>query len=294
MSFSTRAFIFCVSMALAIRSHATPVAIDDEKIIQGLLTAVEGYAGKSGVPSADDLAKKANESPKFLPGIPLPTGPTLSEPASYEKLSHSVFLIGTVYQCKKCSKWHQGSTATAWCLSSDGIMVTNAHVFLGAKGGAMGVTDREGECYPVMALLGIDAAADIAIFRVDAQNLHSLNLAQAAEVGTPVTVISHPSGNLFLHTSGTVARYSISSHAKGTAKVNWMSITADYAKGSSGGPVFNPAGEVVGMVASTRSIYTESTPKDAKSSPQGQLQMVIKNCVPADAIRSIFGATPES
>jgi S1-C subfamily serine protease len=67
-----------------------------------------------------------------------------------------------------------------------------------------------------------------------------------------------------------------------------MTVTADYAKGSSGGPVFNETGEVVGMVSSTNSIYTESGPGQDKMTPKGQLQMVIRNCVPADAIRALF------
>ena len=68
-----------------------------------------------------------------------------------------------------------------------------------------------------------------------------------------------------------------------------MSITADYAKGSSGGPVLNPAGEVVGMVSSTQSIYYESD----NGQPKGPLQMVVKNCVPVDAVKQLLPASPQ-
>jgi S1-C subfamily serine protease len=57
-----------------------------------------------------------------------------------------------------------------------------------------------------------------------------------------------------------------------------MSITADYAKGSSGGPVFNDRGEVVGMVSSTSSLYYQTDSPEAPKE-KGPLQMVIKNCV---------------
>ena len=62
-----------------------------------------------------------------------------------------------------------------------------------------------------------------------------------------------------------------------------MAITADYAKGSSGAPVLNSKGEVVGMVSATNSIYYN------KERGQNQnLQMVIKSCIPVDAIRRLI------
>jgi S1-C subfamily serine protease len=62
-----------------------------------------------------------------------------------------------------------------------------------------------------------------------------------------------------------------------------MAITADYAKGSSGGPVLNARGEVVGMVSSTNSIYY------TREKGQNQnLQMVIKSCVPVGAISKLL------
>ena len=67
-----------------------------------------------------------------------------------------------------------------------------------------------------------------------------------------------------------------------------MSITADYAKGSSGGPVVDDAGHVVGMVSTTESIYYGSRANDPKD-PKGPLQMVVKNCVPVEAIRHLAG-----
>jgi S1-C subfamily serine protease len=65
-------------------------------------------------------------------------------------------------------------------------------------------------------------------------------------------------------------------------------VTADYAKGSSGGPVVNEAGKVVGMVSNTQSIYYGPRGKDGDQ--QGPLQMVVKNCVPVKAVRVMIKA----
>ena len=264
---------------------ADPPVIDDQEIMSRFQSGLEPQIGKDGIPSADDLAKAAKSAPRKHCTVPLPSTQTPETP-DYDTLSRAVHVIGTLYKCGKCDKWHQGSSATAWCLSPDGLMATNAHVFRNAKGAIMGVTDRDGNTRPVTELLGFDSATDVAIFRVLAKDLPAVPIGPAADVGAPVTVISHPAGNHFIKTTGHVARYAKRANGPKTAKTTWMSITADYAKGSSGGPVFNDKGEVVGMVSSTISLYTE--PTRPKTAPAGHLQMVVKQCVPADAIRAVF------
>jgi V8-like Glu-specific endopeptidase len=62
-----------------------------------------------------------------------------------------------------------------------------------------------------------------------------------------------------------------------------MAITADYAKGSSGAPVFNRKGQVVGVVSSTSSIYYS-----VENGKKENLQMVVKNCIPVESIRELI------
>ena len=282
------AIIASFTLALA-EAPAAPPVIDDLELLSRFRTRLEAEIGKEGIPSADDLAKAAKASQRVPCPIPLPATPAPGR-HDYETLSRAVYVVGTLYKCGKCDKWHQGNSATAWCLSPEGLMVTNAHVFRSAKGGIMGVSDRDGATHPVTELLGFDAATDVAIFRVRAKDLTAVPLGAAADVGAPIAVISHPAGNHFIKTSGHVARYSMRRSGQKGEKTPWMSITADYAKGSSGGPVFNDGGEVVGMVSSTISLYTE--PPKPKQAPTGHLQMVLKQCVPADSIRALF-ASPE-
>lgn len=270
---------------------AGPPVIDDEAVITAMQSTLEAAVGKAGIPSADELGKLAKSKKRSQPEIPLPGTPAAPPAATYEALCKSVYLIGSLYKCGKCDDWHQGGTATAWCIGSDGLMITNAHVFRSAEGGIMGVTDREGRCYPVTALLGWDMSTDVAVFRVDAKDLQALPLGAAAEVGADITVISHPGGNHFVRTSGSISRYVKRPLGRNGDKVTWMAITADYAKGSSGGPVFNDAGQVVGMVSNTLSLYTGSKAKPAN---KGDLQMVIKHCVPGDAIRELFQKPAEA
>ena len=60
-------------------------------------------------------------------------------------------------------------------------------------------------------------------------------------------------------------------------------LTADYAKGSSGSPLFNEKGNVACMVATTHSIYY-----DVKNNVERNLQMVVKSCVPAESVLKLI------
>jgi hypothetical protein len=58
--------------------------------------------------------------------------------------------------------------------------------------------------------------------------------------------------------------------------VDAVSITADFARGSSGAPVLNDQGQVVAIVKSTDSVYYSENDER-----QRDLQMVFKTCIPA-------------
>ena len=64
-----------------------------------------------------------------------------------------------------------------------------------------------------------------------------------------------------------------------------MSVTADYAVGSSGGPVFNSQGDVVGMVSRT---YSTKASKNHRRHDSLGNQMVFKDCVSLDTILSLI------
>jgi S1-C subfamily serine protease len=59
--------------------------------------------------------------------------------------------------------------------------------------------------------------------------------------------------------------------------------------GSSGGPVLNENGEVVGMVSSTLTATT-GAPRGGDKAPQGgaAVQMVFKDCVSLATLRGLF------
>src|SRR5262249_18296121 len=77
-----------------------------------------------------------------------------------------------------------------------------------------------------------------------------------ADIGSWVAVLGHPGENYYVFTQGHVTRYSQNKNDNGQRE-KWMGLTAEYAGGSSGSPVLNKHGAVVGMAALTLTIGDE-------------------------------------
>jgi S1-C subfamily serine protease len=271
------------SLFLALPALAGPRVIDDPALRGSFGQKLAKLCAKGDSPTSKELAKQEADAPRQakpdLPGVETPQG--------YEDAIQSVAVLGRADHCgsKKCKKWHLRGTATAWCVGADGLFVTNFHCFERTEGKMVAIYMLDGRIAPVVEILAADPDRDVCLFRVAGKGFKPLPLGDAAPVGSAVHVISHPDNQFYTQTSGEVARY-YRHPPRGKRKAAvWMSITADYAKGSSGGPVLNSNGEVVGMVSSTRTIfYGPRKPGGDKGPPQ----MVIKSCVPGDAIRKLL------
>ena len=199
----------------------------------------------------------------------------------YDQVSKSVLVMGRLYNCGKCSKWHT-SMASAFAIGKEGIIVTNHHVLEKDDGEILGAMDAEGTVYGVEKVLAANREDDLVILKLRDAKLIPMSLGKPANVGSDVWVISHPNRKLYMMTKGMVSRYQMILK-NGQKPGRRMSITADYAKGSSGAPVFNRKGQVVGVVSSTSSIYYS-----VENGKKENLQMVVKNCIPVESIYELI------
>ncbi len=196
----------------------------------------------------------------------------------YKEGKKSTLVIGKLFDTEK-----NGSnlvyTATATLISSDGICITNHHVFEKMSGGytekLIGVMDFEGNFYKITEVLTSNEKDDLVIFKVDTQGKHlqAFNLGELPEIGSNVHVIGHPKNNYYTYSTGVVSRL----YFYAAEKSDRISITADFALGSSGGPILNDNGQLIGMVAATISIPNASAP-----------QMVIKEIIPISSIKKLI------
>ncbi|MEC8895198.1 MAG: trypsin-like peptidase domain-containing protein, partial [Planctomycetota bacterium] len=201
----------------------------------------------------------------------------------YQRASKSVVMIGTLYKCGRCEHWHSGFS-TGFVIGEDGIVVTNYHVVEKSSDvETLGVMTHNGKVFPVSSVLAADELQDIAVLKVVGKGLSALPVKADAPVGSGVYVLGHPDGQFYTFTHGLVSRYMVHKAHKKKGKINRMAITADFARGSSGSPVLDQYGRVVGIVSSTRSIYYNK-----EKGVEKNLQMVLKHCIPAGELLKLL------
>ncbi|HLG23317.1 MAG TPA: trypsin-like peptidase domain-containing protein [Candidatus Nanoarchaeia archaeon] len=126
-------------------------------------------------------------------------------------------------------------------IRSDGYIITNVHVINGAS--SIKVTTNEGGNYNVVAVAGIDEDADIAVLKIDADNLESLPFADSGKVriGEKVIAAGNPAGLSFTVTEGIV------SALRTFNGIDYIQTDVPINPGNSGGPLINLKGEVLGI-----------------------------------------------
>jgi serine protease Do len=133
---------------------------------------------------------------------------------------------------------------SGFIVSSDGYIMTNAHVVDKATEVTVRLTDRREFTAKVV---GIDERSDIAVLKVNAHDLPTVRLGdpQALKVGEWVVAIGSPFGFENSVTAGIVSAKSRS--LPGDAYTPFIQTDVPVNPGNSGGPLFNMQGEVVGI-----------------------------------------------
>jgi S1-C subfamily serine protease len=259
-----------------------PASIKDKEMMGRLLSEASALLDQRQCTDIDQLVKQLELDRCSLEPAPPRAAPRDASDL-YASARHSVVTIGGIYKCDRCDKWH-ASTATGFVISADGAIVTNYHVVDAEERETLVVMTADGYVTPVKRVLAASEPDDLAILKVDMQGLAPLPLygeAPDPPVGTAISVISHPAGHFYSFTTGIISRYMEVPHRSDAFPA--FAITADYARGSSGAPIMNPEGQVVGIVRSTQSIYYSE-----KKGQQQNLQMVYKICIPVASLRKLI------
>jgi serine protease Do len=133
---------------------------------------------------------------------------------------------------------------SGFIVSADGYILTNAHVVDDAAEVTVKLTDnREFQA----KVIGADRRTDVALVKIDARNLPTVRIGDAskARVGEWVAAIGSPFG---LENTVTAGIISAKSRAlPDETYVPFLQTDVAINPGNSGGPLFNMAGEVIGI-----------------------------------------------
>lgn len=146
----------------------------------------------------------------------------------------------------------QQGVGSGFIVSADGYVLTNAHVVDGASEVTVRLTDKREFKAKVV---GADKRTDVALLKIDASGLPFVKTgdAERTKVGEWVVAMGSPFGF-----ENTVTAGIVSAKARRLPDENYVPfIQTDVAinPGNSGGPLFNLAGEVVGI---NSQIYSRS------------------------------------
>ena len=131
---------------------------------------------------------------------------------------------------------------SGFLVSSDGTLATNYHVI--ASGNVAVVKFADGTVLPVDGVLAIDKVHDLAIIKVHGKTFQTLTLGNSdqIQVGEEVVAIGNPLGLELTVSNGILSGVRMTKE-----EGKFLQTTAPISHGSSGGPLFNMLGEVVGV-----------------------------------------------
>lgn len=132
-------------------------------------------------------------------------------------------------------------TGTGFIVRADGIVITNFHVIAGARSALIKL--KNGEVYDRVSVIDFHPHRDIAVLKIQAVGLPTVTLgdSSAMEQGDWCVAIGNPKGLEHTVSDGLISAIRIMEGNQ------MLQISAPISPGSSGGPLYNRKGEVVGI-----------------------------------------------
>lgn len=234
-----------------------------------------------------NVHRKMTAAPKVLQ----PQQTIMTPEQLYKQRHESALIFGKAGLCGQCPELHVVLIATVTPVSEDGVCLVNHHmvqpiVSPGKTGSEAAdsiyfVADRDGQCYPITSVLAYAVDEDAAVIKVDTRGnkLPAIPIGLPAETGQHVNLITHPKQMFYTYTQGYVTRNALYNFP-GNPIIDLMEISADFAEGSSGGPVMDDCGNLIGMVRATTSIFHD----EERRNPQ----MVRKTTIPVKFLKKLL------
>ena len=219
----------------------------------GFVGARVGNAGGKVV--IQQVAPSSNSTSSSGSASAVTTGSGMTTEQVSEMVSPSVVVITTEQVVYSQWSWYgqnqvESGAGSGVIISSDGYILTCAHVVSGASNITVTIGDQD----YTATVVGEDDTSDVAVIKIDATDLTPATVgdSDSLAVGESVLAVGNPLGELGgTVTSGIISALNRSVTIQGTSSTNTMSLIqmdASVSPGNSGGGLFNMNGELIGLV----------------------------------------------
>lgn len=140
------------------------------------------------------------------------------------------------------------ASGSAFFLSEDGKLVTNYHLVEGASSAIVHLSS--GAVFEIDGALSVSEANDLAVLQVSGDSFPLLDLGEGSglRVGQEVVAIGNPLGREGTVSTGIVSAIRSGADCEGLSR-HCIQTTAPVSPGSSGGPLLNMDGKVIGVTS---------------------------------------------
>ena len=183
------------------------------------------------------------------------------------------------------------SSGSGVILSSDGYIVTNAHVVAGASDVRIQLSDNR--IFPA-SLVGFSAQEDLAVLKIDVENLPAAEFgdSNALVCGDAVSALGDSLGYRGTFTDGIISALDREMTMEDGSTMVLIQTSAAINFGNSGGPLLNQYGQVVGI--NTIKIIADDGSAESLgfAIPSARVKYVVDHLVAGEEIRTAaFGFT---
>ncbi|MCC6672237.1 MAG: trypsin-like peptidase domain-containing protein [Planctomycetes bacterium] len=271
---------------------------DDEAFEQHLIRMAKQLRARGGLVQTKDIRFGRRQSKYAIETAPRHVD--VLDPAQlHEQLQRSVVVVAQFFQCGECEDWHL-QPATGFAVGRSGAVATSWHVLEtdeSQKSSYLVVATLSGRVFPVRDLLCVQPDADLCVLGTEATDLWPLPLRTEARVGESVYCLSNPEGQFAYFSEGRIARKHVFRETRGAlifqreTATQMLQVTLDFAYGSSGAPIVDACGNLVGIATATQVFGVGADSHD------GAPQLVFRGAVSATHLARMLappGATAAS
>ncbi|MEN8693453.1 MAG: S1 family peptidase [Akkermansiaceae bacterium] len=221
-----------------------------------------------------ESVKEAMENPEAVK-VPLKkaTMRVLEPAAIAKKAQASIYRVGWAYLCPHCDHWHT-NLGGGYAVSDDGVLATCAHVVdpegIKMRKGCLVAVSHTGQVFPVTKIHAYHDQMDAALVRIDSET-KGLALNDQVSPGDAAFCLSRPLKQGKYFTRGIINRFYWNSNKRGKDESSLealgylkMNVSSRWAPGSSGSPVLDQFGNVIGHVATIKALGNNAK-KDKES-----------------------------